>query len=532
MDRKWIDLQNKIFYRLFVSSCYADLSENTYILIGGEDESQNNQFGSLKYDEMIGEYADTMIHPLDRELVKLHCSRAYLMGRLINDKLFFFDFRLMVEGTYRWHRMHVVVDDYDIKGEPQHVLLSIMYIDDVKQNELVYQEKLKEANRAKSDFLSNISHDLRTPMNAIMGFMTLIEEDADNPRKVRDDVNKMRASGRHLLSIINDVLDMNKIESGVMAINNVEFELSSFLSDINVVMSQLTREKTQNFFMQLKNVTINRIVGDKARMSQILINILSNSIKYTDESGDIILNIRQIPMENKCHLQFEIVDNGIGMEPEFLTRIFEPFAREEGRIPNDVTGTGLGMAITKNLVDLMGGEIHVESKPGTGTTFTVDMFFDVVKDESRFKANIDRSNELKTRVPEIKNLEGKKFLVAEDNAVNGEIISRLLELEGASSVVCPNGKAAVDSFLEHPDNYFDMILMDIRMPIMDGYEATKLIRDNERIDAKSIPIISMTANAFSEDVELAMVAGMNAHVSKPIDFEILKATIKENLKNN
>ena len=362
-------------------------------------------------------------------------------------------------------------------------------------------------------------------MNAIMGFITLIEKDADNPYKVREDVKKMKASGRHLLSIINDVLDMNKIESGVMAINSVEFELSTFLEDINTVTLQLTRDKTQNFLMELENVTINRIVGDKSRLNQVLINVLSNSIKYTGESGDIRLIVRQVGIDEKCHLQFEVVDNGIGMEQEFLTKIFDPFAREEERIPDDATGTGLGMAITKNLVDLMGGEIHIESEPGCGTRFILDMFFAVPKDSMNVIADLDENFEL-----EVKSLEGKNFLVAEDNEINGEIISRLLELEGATSTVCANGKLAVEAFLNNPEDTFDMILMDVRMPVLDGYGATRLIRDNGRADARKIPIISMTANAFSEDVELAKAAGMNAHVPKPIDFEVLKSTVKRFLR--
>ena len=525
MDKKWVDLKANVFYRLFVTTYYVDLKENTYFLIGGEEKHNYQKFESGKYDDMVEEYVASLIHPLDREVVREHCSREFMSKHLVEDKFYFYDFRRLVSGKYRWYRMHVVVESYTPSGEPLGVIISNMDIDDVKHHEWEYQEKLETANRAKSDFLSNISHDLRTPMNAIMGFLTLLEEDVDNPHKLREDIKKMKASGRHLLSIINDVLDMNKIESGVMPINNAEFELSSFLEDINTVMSQLTREKKQNFLMQLENVTINRVVGDKARLSQILNNILSNSIRYTGESGDIRLIVRQITNCDKAHFQFEVVDNGIGMEAEFLAEIFEPFAREENRIPDDVTGTGLGMAITKKLVDLMGGQIHIKSEPGHGTTFTLDIFLDVLKGPhivSKIDVNVKLEN---------KSLEGRSFLVAEDNEVNGEIISRLLELEGASAIVCANGKIAAETFFEKTEGFFDMILMDVRMPVMDGYSATRLIRENERMDAKNIPIISMTANAFLEDVELAKEAGMNAHVPKPIDFEVLKSTIKKYLLN-
>ena len=249
MEKRWVDLKDNIFYRLFVGACYVDLKENVYKIIDGENGPDNMEFSTENYDEMIDEYVETMVHQADKEIVKVRCTKEYLLGRLVNESFFFYDFRRLVDEEYRWYRMHVVVDGHDENGDPRFVLLANMYIDDVKQHECAYQEKLEAASRAKSDFLSNISHDLRTPMNAIMGFITLIEKDADNPYKVREDVKKMKASGRHLLSIINDVLDMNKIESGVMAINSVEFELSTFLEDINTVTLQLTRDKTQNFFI-------------------------------------------------------------------------------------------------------------------------------------------------------------------------------------------------------------------------------------------------------------------------------------------
>lgn len=522
MDNNWVKLRENVFSKLFIGSCYVNVEENTYCLIGGEDEQDEEGFIANSYDEMIQEYVDTMIHPDDQAIVTERCDRTYLVERLGREKFFYFDCRRLADGEYRWHRMHIVAEKYDKNGKVKYVLLSNMYIDDMKKEEFEYREKIEAANRAKTDFLSNMSHDLRTPMNAIMGFMTLIERDADNPNLVREDARKLKASGRHLLSIINDVLDMNKVENGVMQINNAEFELSVFLEDINTVMSQLTREKTQNFFMELENVTTNWVVGDKARLSQILMNVLSNSAKYTGECGDIRLIVRQLPMEDKHHLVFIVRDNGIGMEEEFLSKIYEPFAREEVRIPNDVTGTGLGMSITKKLVDLMGGLVEVKSAPGKGTEFKIDIFFDIPAIKKEVKPLEHKPIDKKGA-----KLSNKNFLIAEDNKANGEIISRLLEIEGAKSLVCHNGRSVVETFFDNPINTFDMILMDVRMPVLDGYEATRLIRQNERADAKTIPIISMTANAFLEDVQLALEAGMNAHVSKPIDFEILKATIRK-----
>ena len=230
----------------------------------------------------------------------------------------------------------------------------------------------------------------------------------------------------------------------------------------------------------------------------------------------------QLESKDVCRLRFEISDNGIGMEPEFLAKIFEPFAREEARIPSETSGTGLGMPIVKNIVDLMGGSINVESEPGVGSTFTVELNFEIVVDSVE-----DIDGRMADAVKPAKALAGMNFLIAEDNEVNGEILTRLLEIEQASAVVCANGKIAFETFMENPQGTFDVILMDVRMPVMNGYEAAKAIRNCGREDGKIIPIISLTANAFSEDVEMAKEAGMNGHVPKPIDMQVLKATVEK-----
>lgn len=508
------------FHSLFISSCYVNIEDNTYVFIGNENNPLVASFP--KYDEMILSYGENNVHPKDREMFVEKCDLNNILNKLSHkDSFFFFDYRKKIGDEYKWHRMHVLIAATDENDEPLNVLLSNMDIDDVKQTEYLYQEQLEMASKAKTDFLSNISHELRTPMNAIMGLTKLLENDMDDPGKVRDDIRKLQASGRHLLSIINDVLDMNKIESGAFVINKARFDLSMLLEDVNTVMLQLTRERKQNFLMELENVKNNSLVGDKARLSQILLNILTNSAKYTGESGDIRLKVIQTDAEDVCHLRFEISDNGIGMEKEFLEKIFEPFAREEARIPSQTSGTGLGMPIVKNIVDLMGGEIRVDSEAGVGSTFVVELDFDIALDVVEPVG----VNEIISVQP-VKKLVGLNFLIAEDNDVNGEILTRLLEIEQATAVVCPNGKAAVETFMENPPGTFDIILMDIRMPVMNGYEAASFIRNCDREDGKSIPIISLTANAFSEDVEMAKEAGMNGHVPKPIDMQVLKAAVE------
>ncbi|MGN0375512.1 MAG: hybrid sensor histidine kinase/response regulator [Butyrivibrio sp.] len=500
-------------------TCSANVVKDRFIHNGRACKNITGSKGRC-YSEMINAYINRYVYPEDRKTVQEKCSCEYIMSHLSEKEPFYvFDYRRIINNEYRWYRMHIISATQNKAKSNGDVILAVMDVDEVKQTEYAFYEELNRANKAKSDFLSNISHDIRTPMNAVVGFTALLERHADNPDKVREDVARLQASGRHLLCMINDILDMNKMESHMVTINNSDFELSSFLEDICTVTRQLARDKKQNFIMELIDIKNNMIVGDKTRLNQILINILSNSVKYTGEGGEISLIVRGFPDEPECHLQFEVKDNGIGMSKEFIERIFEPFTREEERIPMDISGTGLGMAITKNLVELMEGSIHVESEPDKGSKFTVDLVFgtaltDNIPDKGRDGRGAGSAS-----------LAGMNFLIAEDNKINGEIISELLKLEGALSTVCSNGREAVDTFTGSPGGTFDMILMDVRMPVMNGYEAAKAIRQSGVPDAGNIPILSMSANSATEDILRAGEAGMNGYISKPIDMETFKATI-------
>lgn len=506
--------------KLFTGIAYVDLNEDSCISECGYAEERE----ICKFSDFVHYYENCMVYSEDMETFRYKCSKEYIKAKLRGkDEFFYFDYRIKHKDEYYWNRLHVIVESVDENNKPAKVILANMDIDKIKKSEYAFQQKIVRANQAKSDFLSNVSHDLRTPMNAIMGFITLLEHDVDKPDRIRNDIRKLQASGRHMLSVINDVLDMNKIENRVVTINKSEFELSGFLEDINLVMLQLTKEKKQIFRMELVDVRNNWIVGDKDRLSQILMNILSNSVKYTPESGEIRLTVAQSDDTEAAQLQFEVCDNGIGMEPEFLDRIFEPFVREEGRIPPNIAGTGLGMSITKSLVELMDGEITVRSKVNEGSVFTVKISFEISKYECTEKISDD------IHAKENGELKNMHFLVAEDNETNGEIIKGLMEIEGAYTTVCPNGREAVETFVNAPMNTFDMILMDIRMPQMNGYDAARAIRNSGIEGAMKIPILAMTANVFSEDIEEAIRAGMNGHIPKPIDFEVLKSTIKKNM---
>ncbi len=526
----------------------------------------------------------------------------------------------------------------------------------------IHNKQLKEAlqtaqiaNISKTTFLSNMSHDIRTPMNAILGFAKLLAKDVDNPERVREYTKKITASGQHLLSLINDVLDISKIESGKVILSIGEFSLKDMISSIDAIIRPAAKAKRQKFDIAVTGIKYEHLIGDETRLNQILINLLSNAVKYTQEGGNIWLRIIGLEQHSNQlqRIRIEVEDNGYGMTEEFLETIFDAFTRAENSTTNKVQGTGLGMAITKNIVELMGGMIQVYSEVDQGSLFTVDLEFRlpeieadekfweqkgitrllVVDDEPdicetvrllmedtgvHVEAAHDWEEALRMRtsengrdydvvlldwkmprldgietarrmkkacagdVPillmtahdwedlqeealeagidgflpkpffvaafkekiieilgergleevhpfslpmELGSLKGRHFLVAEDNEINAEIIEELLDIEEATCEIVENGELAVERFSKEEPGSFDAVLMDIQMPVMNGYEAAWAIRALERQDAKLIPIIAMTANAFAEDVKDAMDAGMDAHIAKPVDMELLKQTL-------
>jgi len=395
----------------------------------------------------------------------------------------------------------------------------------------------ENANAAKSDFLSRMSHDIRTPMNAIIGFTTLIQKNIDDKEKIIDQTDKILLSGNHLLGLINDILDMSKIESGNVQINTREVDIKKSISIIEDMIRPFMEDKGQKFTVDMTGVKNKRYIADDQRMQQILINILSNAMKYTERGGEISFKIKTLSdyLDNHENISFEIKDTGRGMSKDFLEVIFEPFSREKLPIKDNTSGTGLGMAITKNLVNLMGGTITVKSRLGRGTTFTVVLPFEIAKgQENSFSA---KNNEKKSE--EI-SIAGINVLAAEDNELNAEILQELLDIEGVKTKIVSDGKLAFDEFKSANVGTYDAILLDIQMPNMDGNEAAECIRqisknleydDKKREEAANIPIIAMTANAFSDDVQKSALSGMNAHIAKPIDMKKLKKSIYELLQN-
>ena len=380
----------------------------------------------------------------------------------------------------------------------------------------------ERASKAKTDFLSNMSHDIRTPMNAIIGITTLMKNELHEPDKLAEHLEKLESSGRLLLGIINDILDMSRIESGKTTLNVEKMNLPQQISQLDNIIRQQAGQRSQSFTVST-NLQHENVLADPNRLNQVLMNILSNAVKYTPTGGHIRFEVEELPRnEHYARYRFVVQDNGIGMSEEFLKHIFEPFERECTSTVSKVQGTGLGMAITKSVIDLMGGSISVESATGKGTRFEVVLEFPIDTKADTVQKAQALPEEEETTSP----LSGMKFLCAEDNAINAEILQMLLETKGASCTICPNGQEIVDAFASVKPGDYDMILMDVQMPVMDGLEATRRIRNGENPLGRIIPILAMTANAFLEDMQKSKEAGMDEHLSKPVDISALEQTVK------
>ena len=381
----------------------------------------------------------------------------------------------------------------------------------------------ENANKAKTDFLSNMSHDIRTPMNAIIGITSLIRHDAGNKAKVIEYADKIDISSQHLLGIINDVLDMSKIEAGKTVFKYSDFSILDLVQELDTIFHTQIYEKQQTLTIIKENIQHEWVNGDQVHLMQIFSNLLSNAVKYTQEGGEIQFFVEECETKSSVYAKYRFLvsDNGMGMSADFKDTIFDAFTRAESSLTNKIQGTGLGMAITKNLVEAMGGTIDVESELGQGSCFEVLMDLKIAEDRTVALVTQEETDEQDGNI-----LQGMKFLCAEDNELNAEILTELLKIAGAECTICENGEEILKAFEQSAPGDYDMILMDVQMPVMNGYEATRAIRRSSHELAKTIPIIAMTANAFSEDIQHSLAAGMNAHVSKPVEMKVLEKTIR------
>ena len=418
-----------------------------------------------------------------------------------------------------------------LDNDKQQIIHSQSDVTDVYEEEIRQKEMLKDAliaaeqaNKAKTEFLSRMSHEIRTPMNAIIGMSELAQQSVHNTELVIDSISKVSSSAKFLLNLINDILDMSRIESGRTVLSSDIINFSSFIENINIICEAQAKQKHVNFISKINGNISNSFMGDKTKLQQILINIISNGIKFTPSGGSVVFSITQKEIvNNQGLLEFIIKDDGIGISPNFINHLFEPFTQEHTGSTSLYGGTGLGLAISKNFISLMGGTIDVESKPGFGTKFIITLKLTVAKED------IEATSPQEKNYAAISSREfdftGKRVLLVEDHALNIEVAKKLLISRNLDVDVAENGVLAVDIIEKATQNYYDAILMDIRMPVMDGITATKTIRELPTEWTKKVPIIAMTANAFEEDIEKTKNAGMNAHLSKPIEPNILFSTL-------
>ena len=515
--------------RVLGNSYYAlyrvDYGADTYEMIKGSDYVRERIPPSGPYGDLLrtaGEVVDPDAYKDFLENFSSENIRKLVSRRVRN---FGGDFLRRFGNEMRWVSVRILFDE---SLAPEEVVLCFQEVEEEKQRELRQRRLLEDALEiarknevSKQSFFSNMSHDMRTPLNAIIGLSDLAAGHVEDPEKVREYLKKINFSSRQLLGLINDILDMSRMEQGKLVLNSKEFDLKQCMEEC-VGSFRFQAEAARKTLTLQMDVRDAQVMGDPFRIGQVMNNLLSNAVKFTREGDSIRVTVTQMEAApgQLCKYRLVIADTGIGMSKEYLPHLFEPYSREMRFGERQAVGTGLGMPITQSIVTQMNGEIHVESAPGEGTTFTIILPFAIAHKQAQAAETADGGEEAFS-------LEGKRILLAEDNEVNMEITTELLQMNGVAVTQAWNGAEAVERFREAEAFAFDAILMDMQMPVMDGCEAARRIRALRRPDARKVPIVAVTANAFAEDIAATSAAGMDAHVSKPIDFAHLVKVLRE-----
>lgn len=524
-------IREKIFMQLSSENydlvANVNLFSDTYEIVSGGDKNISEKQGFLS--EWVQRAIQNMVFHSEREkeYVEDMLNPSSILKRLKNKKSFSFSYSIYdAKGEILTKNMIVSAVDIRlgrvcfIRADVTDVLIAERKAKEDLERAL---EEAKKANRVKSDFLSSMSHDIRTPMNAIVGMTTLALANLDSRDKIQDYLQKISVSSQHLLSLINDVLDMSQIEQSRIHLNHQIIKIEELVNHVASIMMSPAENAGIQLQIETCNLRQEKFWGDTLRITQILINLLSNAVKFTMEGGRVLFRTEEIRAKEEKHVRycFTVQDSGIGMGEEFLRHLFEPFIRSDQ--VSRVEGTGLGLSITKGLVDLMGGEIRVESRQQQGTKFEIELEFEQAD-------NVENQHSGENSQVMEEDLSGCHFLLVEDNEINSEILGELLQMQGATFTVKTDGLQAVNEFKLAKPGTYDAVFMDIQMPVMNGYEAAREIRRLDHPDAESIIILAMTANAFAEDVHAALEAGMDGHIAKPVDMKLLYHTISAMLK--
>lgn len=531
-----INAMKDIYYCCY----YVDLAKNTLEKIIGADYLEEYILNGKNSKELFNLWIDSDISEESIDEFRKFIDLNILKERMKNKSILCTEFHSKKLG---WARISFIAVDTDKEEMPTNILLLLQCIDEKKKEELATKQALEEAyetanraNQAKSNFLSNMSHDIRTPMNAIISMTAIAEKYLDNPEKIADCLNKITVSSNHLLALINDILDMSKIESGKMELNQEAFKLSELVDNVVTMCTPQADAKNHELIVNIENVEHQNLIGDSVRIQQIFTNLINNAIKYTPNEGKIFITISEKPVNRPnigCY-EFIFEDNGLGMEQEFLEHIFEPFSREMNSYVGKIQGTGLGMAIARNIARMMNGDIEVESTKGKGSKFIVTVFLKFQKSNNFSVAAMQNNfTDKNTSLLEIfaqSDYSDNRVLLVEDNELNSEIVSEILRMIGIKIEYAYDGKEAVDKIMSSEPYYYDIVFMDVQMPIMNGYEATRMIRTSNREDLRKLPILAMTANALAQDVQAALKSGMNQHLAKPLNLHQLHQALQKWLR--